>query len=327
MSVPVQQEIPFGEPRGVPRALFKFRRYHFALFSLIAALFAMPFYILSRPAEIKPVPQLIYTPEELVNSLPVRLAYLQARTTNVAFYIYTVKMRDNLWKLATKNRYSVHSIIGCNPQLETYEINYKQKLLIPSKAGTLHIVQKGETLDSISARYKTTAVVLMRFNTGGQRLVKGDMLFVPDRRPDMELMNDKMREKYEMRALFVSPLGGRLTSTFGTRRHPVTGKRSLHGGIDIAVRQGTWVGAAAEGIVTVASSGIGHYGTAVFIEHQNGYETHYGHLSSIRVRVGQKVKARQLIAKSGSTGRSTGPHLHFTIKKNGAQKDPLKFIW
>ena len=179
----------------------------------------------------------------------------------------------------------------------------------------------------IAKRYKTTVYDLKRFNPGIVSLTQGSMVFVYDRRPAMELMNEKMREKYELRALFGSPLGGRLSSTFGVRRHPVTGLRSLHGGIDIAVKEGTWVGAAAEGIVTVASNGVGHYGKAVFIDHQDGYITHYGHLSSIRVKVGQKVKARQLIAKSGSTGRSTGPHLHFTIKKNDISKDPLKFIW
>ena len=111
------------------------------------------------------------------------------------------------------------------------------------------------------------------------------------------------------------------------RRHPVTGVRSLHGGIDIAVKEGTWVGAAAAGTVIFASHDAGHYGTAVYIYHGNGYVTHYGHLSKIYTHVGQKVKARQLIAKSGSTGRSTGPHLHFTIKKNDVSIDPIKFIW
>ena len=87
------------------------------------------------------------------------------------------------------------------------------------------------------------------------------------------------------------------------------------------------VSAAADGVVIVASNDVGHYGTAVFIDHQNGYVTHYGHLSKLLVRVGQKVKAGKLIAKSGSTGRSTGPHLHFTIKKNDKSLNPQDFLW
>lgn len=271
-------------------------------------------------------PEVKYTPEQLISDLPARLAYLRNKVPGVGFYIYKIRSRDNLWKLAVKKRYTVHSLIGNNPQLETYEVDTGQQIIIPSRAGTLHVVQPWDTWKKIADRYKTSVFELEKYNPGAG-LSRGDMVFVPDRRPDMELMNDKMREKYELRALFVSPLGGRLTSTFGMRWHPVTGTRSMHGGIDIAVREGTWVGAAADGVVTVATHDAGHYGTAVYIDHQDGYVTHYGHLSKIYVRVGQRVKARQLIAKSGSTGRSTGPHLHFTIQKNGVNRDPLKFIW
>ena len=281
-----------------------------------------------QPAALSPaVSKPVYTPVELMNDLDKRLAYLQAKTSNVSFYIYAIKSRDNLWRLASRHHYSVHSIIGCNPQLETYQVDVKQRVMIPSRPGTLHIVQPNDTPEGIAARYKTTVGELQSYNPPLKNAARGEMVFVPDRRPAMELMNDSMREKYELRALFTSPLGGRLSSTFGMRKHPVTGTRSLHGGIDIAVREGTWVGAAADGVVSVASTDVGHYGTAVFIDHQDGYVTHYGHLSRIMVHIGQKVKARQLIAKSGSTGRSTGPHLHFTIKKNGVSLDPLKFIW
>jgi len=314
-------------PEGATRPRFRLKGYYFVIPALIAAYYALPSLILTRQPVPKPAVSVNYTPETLMSDLPTRLAFLQSSTSNVGFYIYTVKMKENLWKLATRRHYSVHSIIGCNPQFETYEVNYKQKIIIPSRAGTLHVVQPDDTWEKIAARYKTTSAVLLKFNPGERDLIKGDMIFVPDRRPDMALMNDKMRGKYELRALFVSPLGGRLSSPFGMRWHPVTGTRSMHGGIDIAVKEGTWVGAAADGVVIVASNDVGHYGTAVFIDHQDGYITHYGHLSKFFVHVGQHVKAHQLIAKSGATGRVTGPHLHFTIQKNGVNIDPLKFIW
>jgi murein DD-endopeptidase MepM/ murein hydrolase activator NlpD len=158
-------------------------------------------------------------------------------------------------------------------------------------------------------------------------LNEGEYVFIPGKFPDISLMNKKMQMAYELRSLFRSPVGGRLSSAFGKRRHPVTGQIRTHAGIDIAVPQGTWIGAAAAGAVILASSNVGHYGTAVFIDHGNGYITHYGHLSSVRVRVGQKVRAGQYIGKSGATGRVTGPHLHFTIKKKDKALDPLKFLW
>ncbi|MCB4790895.1 MAG: M23 family metallopeptidase [Elusimicrobia bacterium] len=268
-----------------------------------------------------------FPPPALIADLKNRLSFLTSHVNGVRFTIYKIKMRDNLWKIAKRNGYSVHTIIGCNPQLETYNVQYNEKIVLPSKPGTLHIIQADDTFDKISKRYDTSIYVIKKLNPYMKDLVSGGMLFIPDRRPSIALMNEPMRKKYELRSLFTSPLGGRLSSVFGMRKHPVTRIRSLHGGIDIAVKSGTWVGAAASGVVVLASHDIGHYGTAIFIDHGNGYVTHYGHLSKIYVRVGQKVKARQLIAKSGSTGRSTGPHLHFTIKKNDASLDPLKFIW
>lgn len=270
----------------------------------------------------------VYTKDELINNLESRLKYLYLKTKGVKFYVYKVKRRENLWTIAKKYGYSVHTIIGCNPQMKTYNVNEGQKLLIPNVGGTLHPVQPEDTIKTISEKYGVEESVLKNTNFA----LNGDLrqeffVFVPGKRPLVNLLNEKMQQKYALRELFVSPLAGRITSAFGKRRHPVTGKASRHGGIDIAVKEGSWVGAAASGVVTVASYDVGHYGVAVFIDHQNGYITHYGHLSKILVRVGQRVKQGQLIARSGSTGRSTGPHLHFTVKRNGVNVDPLQFLW
>jgi Membrane proteins related to metalloendopeptidases len=268
-----------------------------------------------------------YPPETLLNDIEARRQFLAPRVRDAQFFVYSVKTGDNLWKLAKKYGYSVHTIIGCNPQLTTYNVNTGQKILIPSAGGSLHPVQKDDTWEKISERYDTETPALKLANFGVSELIAGEYVFIPGKKPAVDLMNAEMQEKYALRSLFISPLGGRLTSVFGKRRHPVTGKTSSHGGIDIAVPLGTWVGAAADGVVILASTDAGHYGTAVFIDHQNGYVTHYGHLSSYRVKTGQKVKSGQLIAKSGSTGRSTGPHLHFTVKKGDTSLDPLKFLW
>ncbi|MDR1695962.1 MAG: M23 family metallopeptidase [Endomicrobium sp.] len=268
-----------------------------------------------------------YPRGELLSDAETRRKYLAPRVRDVRFRVYTVKLGDNLWKLAKQNGYSVHTLIGNNPQLTTYNIDAGQKILIPSSGGSLHPVQENDTWETISERYDVPAASLKLTNFGIFELVAGEYVFIPGKYPAVDLMNESMQEKYALRELFVSPLGGRLTSSFGKRVHPMTGKVSTHGGIDIAVPEGTWVGAAADGVVTLASGGVGHYGTAVYIDHKNGYVTHYGHLSSLNVKTGQKVKARQLIAKSGSTGRATGPHLHFTVKKGSASLDPLKFLW
>lgn len=268
-----------------------------------------------------------FTPDELLNDLEARQKYLSYRVRDTKFSIYSVQRGDNLWKLAKKFGYSVHTLIGCNPQLTTYNVNINQKILVPSSGGSLHPVQENDSWETIAEKYDIELNTLKITNFGITNPIPGEYLFIPGKRPAVDLMNESMQEKYALRSLFISPLGGRLTSAFGKRKHPVTGKVSNHAGIDIAAPTGTWVGAAADGVVILASHNVGHYGTAVFIDHKNGYITHYGHLSSINVRVGQKVRAGQLIAKSGATGRVTGPHLHFTIKKGDKSIDPLKFLW
>ena len=121
------------------------------------------------------------------------------------------------------------------------------------------------------------------------------------------------------------PVSGRISSNFGTRFHPVDKKTKFHGGMDIAVPTGTSVGAAAEGVVKFAGW-KGGYGNYVVIEHPDGKETCYGHLNKINVSVGEGVSAGQPIAASGSTGKSTGPHLHFEVRQNGEVLDPRKVL-
>ena len=116
-----------------------------------------------------------------------------------------------------------------------------------------------------------------------------------------------------------------VSSRFGLRVHPITGKTKNHTGIDIASNQGTAVYASDGGTVTLAGWN-GGYGNCIMIDHGNGYVTLYGHLSSISVSVGQTVSQGATIGAVGSTGNSTGPHLHFEVLKNGTRIDPEQFF-
>lgn len=127
---------------------------------------------------------------------------------------------------------------------------------------------------------------------------------------------------------FVKPIaGGRLSSSYGYRIHPILNTRKFHDGTDIAAPQGTPIYATADGVV--ASAGyMNGYGNTVVIYHGNGLSTLYAHIrhGGIVVSEGQKVSAGQKIAEVGSTGRSTGPHLHLTVIKNGQKMNPLSFF-
>ncbi len=125
---------------------------------------------------------------------------------------------------------------------------------------------------------------------------------------------------------YIRPLsGGRQTSGYGMRKAPTKGASTNHRAIDWATPTGTAIWASSGGTVSVAGWQSG-YGYVVYINHPDGNQTRYGHLSKILVSVGQKVKQGQKIALSGNTGRSTGPHLHFEIRVNGTPVNPYNYI-
>lgn len=117
----------------------------------------------------------------------------------------------------------------------------------------------------------------------------------------------------------------RLTSSFGMRNHPVLGKRMRHNGIDIPAATGTPIYAPADGTVGRAQR-LGGYGNYAEIEHGNGIQTRFGHMSRIAVAPGQRVKRGQIVGYVGSTGRSTGPHLHYEVRIAGTPVNPLPFV-
>lgn len=132
----------------------------------------------------------------------------------------------------------------------------------------------------------------------------------------------KIRYPAVWRGLFQMPVNGEITSGFGYRIHPIFKIRKFHTGIDIGAEYGAPVVAAEEGIV-IFSGWWGGYGKVVIIDHGGGIVTLYAHCSSLLVFAGQKVRRGEMIARVGSTGISTGPHLHFEVRKNGVPVNPL----
>ncbi len=132
-------------------------------------------------------------------------------------------------------------------------------------------------------------------------------------------------ENYKLPFSYVTPLLGRITSPFGYRDHPVDGNAKFHYGVDIAGKTGTAIICFAAG--KVESTGYNAtYGNYIFVAHSGGYRSFYGHLSRSLVKEGQKVKKGETIAKVGSTGTATGPHLHFEVRKDGSVLDPMHYV-
>ncbi len=126
--------------------------------------------------------------------------------------------------------------------------------------------------------------------------------------------------------LWPSPVTRRVTSPYGYRIHPVTGKSRFHAGIDIGAAYGTNIVASDAGVVIVAGYNAGGYGNYVVINHGGGYTTLYAHCSSLNVSRGQSVSRGQVIAKCGSTGMSTGPHIHYEVQLNGKTTNPMQYF-
>lgn len=145
--------------------------------------------------------------------------------------------------------------------------------------------------------------------------------------PENSFSVDKMlsSESSSKAVEYGMPLKGRVSSDFGTRFHPIDKTSKFHAGVDIAVPRGTPISSAADGVVTFAGR-KGGYGNVVMVEHADGRTTFYAHCDKLLVEKGQKVSVGENIANAGSTGKSTGPHLHFEVRENGKPVDPLKFL-
>jgi murein DD-endopeptidase MepM/ murein hydrolase activator NlpD len=219
----------------------------------------------------------------------------------------------------------------------------------PHPRERLHVIRPGETLSEIADAYGLSIDALRRSNrlspTG--HLIVGETLRIPttagtaastESRPSSAASEAALRlalQRYferppeaalTTRQGFSWPVAGQLTSPFGEREPAMGGGGAqFHAGLDISVPPGTPVQAAQAG--TVAFAGYnGAYGKVVKLEHANGFSTLYAHNSRLLVYVGQTIQAGQVICLSGSSGRSTGPHLHFEVHKDGWPVDPLPYL-
>ncbi len=137
------------------------------------------------------------------------------------------------------------------------------------------------------------------------------------------VLNENLRKEVQPSGRPI--LKGWISSYYGMRTHPISGRREMHKGIDFAGKLGGPVIAVAKGVVTYAGKRYG-YGNVIDIAHGNGYTTRYAHNSRLLVSVGDTVEKGFQIAEIGSSGRSTGPHVHFEVLKNGREINPVRFI-
>ncbi len=232
---------------------------------------------------------------------------------------YRVASGDSLWSISKKFNISIDSIISLNQITSPRGLAVNSKLLIPQMSGIYHKVKKNDSLFKISKAYGVKLEKIKHYNELGGYLQVGKTLFVPGGK------YSRFQKDYIFGNIFIAPVKGVLTSTYGFRIHPIKRLRLFHTGIDIAKNMGDRVRAAADGVVVQANFN-GGYGKYIKIKHSIGYETAYAHLSVLWVKPGQRVKKGQFLGRVGNTGVSTGPHLHFEVKHNGKFVSPLRFV-
>ncbi len=245
---------------------------------------------------------------------------------NVKVDVHQVALGENYWTLAKKNNIDIYTLIGANPDMP-FKAAYRQTLDLLSRKGVLHTVEKDDDLSKIALEYRTNEKVIQQENGlhWWRGMHAGDVLFIPDVRPIR--MVKEWKDYFNKRGMFGVPFSkwATWTSGFGLRVDPFTGEEKSHKGIDLRAKYGDAVYASAPGKV-IFTGVAGGYGNLIQIRHSGGYITFYGHLSKIYAKMGQKVRRGALIGRVGATGRVTGPHLHFEIRKDGKAVDPLQYI-
>jgi LysM repeat protein len=244
-----------------------------------------------------------------------------SKSRTLLYDSYTVKYGDMIGHLAVNFGLYQDTLISVNKITDTRRLQTGVTLKIPNQDGILHTTRSGDTLSSIAERYRADSDEIKIANElFSDKISSGKDLFIPGARLDPTSLGEINGD------LFIWPVNGAITSNYGYRRDPFNAnRRQFHSGIDIRGSTGTSVRAAMAGRVSQVGWDriLGNY---VVINHHSGYRTLYGHLSVIRTRTGAYVGMGERIGDVGSTGLSTGPHLHFTVYKNGVTVNPRSLM-
>ncbi|MBR6294851.1 MAG: M23 family metallopeptidase [Treponema sp.] len=261
--------------------------------------------------------------EEIVPALPAEDIAENYVETSLSYKVYRVKTGDTVGALAKNFGVTQDTIFSVNSNVITSAMSLRINsfLKIPSTSGVLYTVQKdGETLESICKKNNVETAKSEEANhiTATEKLKNGTTVFLVGAKMDRGKLLELSGE------LFKKPLHSAyyISSRYGWRISPFdSSRRTHHGGVDMACPKGTSIYPTSEGkVITAGWSGI--YGNYVIVQHHSGYKSLYGHMSQILCKKGDYVYTNNVIGKVGSTGQSTGPHLHFTIYKNDKAINP-----
>ncbi len=261
--------------------------------------------------------------------------------------IYEVVSGDTLSQIAERNELTLEALIAMNDTIENENstIRVGDELIITVPEPELSVERteevyyeedyEAEIIYVDNDDWYTTQTKTLQEPSAGHRIVVADVSYRNQEEVSREILKEEITYEAVPKIVergtkipptYIKPIsGGRMSSGFGRRNAPTRGASTYHKGIDWATPTGTAVMASSAGTVVKAGWGSG-YGYVVYINHADGRQTRYGHLSKVLVTTGQTVSQGQKIALSGNTGVSTGPHVHFEILINGTQVNPLSYL-
>lgn len=233
-------------------------------------------------------------------------------------YLYEIMEGDTLFTLAARFNLPYDTLATLNRISSVEEIEVGRKLLVASIPGLFVPAIPKSELERV-LRLPREGVVFQSYSIAGQQGVE-EFEFLPGER------FSNLERAFFLGVIFRFPLTlGSVTSRYGWRDSPITGHRHFHGGMDIGAPRGSEVFPSRFGVVeSVGWSDI--YGNYITISHQGGYVTLYGHLDSIAVREEESVSTSTVIGRVGSTGQSTGPHLHFELWNPSGSVNPERYV-
>lgn len=270
-------------------------------------------------------------------------------TRPIVFTKQRVLNNESIKKLASRYGLSADTIILVNGLKRPSDLKTGDIVTIPNQDGRLIQVKANDSIYKISERYGVSWKKIVDCNNLSDINIKAGMkLFIPDsemtkyerekfyqikpkptvsavRSTNTGKSNNEAKKNIVTSSIFSWPIKGAITSSYGLRSDPITGVKDFHTGLDIRGAMNTSVKAPYDG--TVAFTGWSNiYGNFILIKHENNIVTMYGHLNKINVKKGENVKQGNIIGAVGTTGRSTGPHLHFEVLKNNKRENPLSFL-
>jgi murein DD-endopeptidase MepM/ murein hydrolase activator NlpD len=256
---------------------------------------------------------------------------IKAERDRLQVVTYTVQTNDNIYAIAQGFGVDPQTVLWANPAVEKSPdlLSVGQELVIPPVDGVYYTVQAGDTVDKLAKQYQTSVEEIVSFTANGLEeppymLTAGQKLMLPGGKKKVVPSN-----YYPLTRVYTTPAGALQGSgrfAWPTRGVLTQGYWSGHLGIDIGNVTGTPIYAADDGYVVLAGQDTWGYGNQVLIDHGNGFLTRYAHLHRIQVKAGDSVKKGQQIGTMGSTGRSTGPHLHFEVIYQRIRRNPLGFL-